>query len=89
MSNNKIGNGGDKKTNKVDYDELDNRVDISRVIKNIEIGNNNINNSKNKDNCFIIMRNIINSANKVTDMVNLIDEIFTNILIYFFDSLLF
>lgn len=79
-----------QKAGKVVYDKIDDKMGIDRILDNIKIGNNSVDDDiKNQDNKYVMVNNIEDSNNRVTITVNLTiidltDGVIADILAYFF-----
>lgn len=69
----------------MDYDRVGDGLGVGRDLEDIEIGNNDMGESRNKDNCHATIENIVDFDDKVNDMVDPTDGILVDVLIYSFD----
>lgn len=66
------------------YNRIDDKIGISKNLKDVEIGNNGLGEGKNQDIWYAIIEDAIDFDNRDIDMVDLTDRVFANILTYFF-----
>ena len=63
-------------------------MSVDEVSKNIKVDNNDMGNYvRNQDNWYAIVKNTEDFDNGATIMVNPIDRVFTDVLVYLFDLL--
>ncbi len=63
---------------------MSDRVDLGGDLEDVEVSNNGVGDGRNYDNWFATVEDVVDSDNKVTDVVDLIDGIFVYVLAYFF-----
>lgn len=84
----KAGDGGDREASKVGYDEVNDGVSVNRDLENLNVSNNSINNSRNKDNWHVIVEDGIDFDDKFTAVVDPTNGVLADILAYSFGPLL-
>lgn len=89
VGNNKKGDGGDQEAGKQGYNRVGDGVGISRVPKDVKMGNNGMDdNVGNEDNWRATVENVEDSDNGVTVVVDFTDYVLADILAHLFGFLL-